>query len=870
MSMSTTTGATSRALTLLAAGVALAIILLPTLGFLVVRHEGLARSLAVDARVQAALITAVVGRNPSVWKDAHERLLESIESVRDTRRTTLILENSDAVVAQAKVKLGWPTITRKEAFFDSGIIAGHVVVVASLADVLEQGLIVLVISAALGFVIFVPLRNMPARALQRASESLVRGELSRSLVDGLSAGVVLTDDHFLVIAFNRSASSIAGLARPITQGDCLLDCLDGAVGEDGKPFAAAQWPMRLCMSSEAPTAPVTIGLRDALGQPVWLSVRSAPTHHGEMGENLAVVTSFEDITTQKLSADRLQITERAVQGSRDAIMITDDRLQIVSVNAAFCHITGYSNDDVLGQKPNILRSGRQLPDFYAVMWESIKSIGSWSGEIWNRRRDGETFLAWLSISEVRDQSGRATHYVGTSFDLSERVKTELDIRHLARHDSLTGLPNRTHLREALGQALAAATRHGWRVGIYFIDLDHFKLINDTLGHQAGDSVLLEVARRLKGVLRDEDTVARLGGDEFVVLTPDVGADSEFVTVAENILHALSQPFVYNQEQLFVTTSIGVVAFPNDGTDIDTLLSNADTAMYAAKSDGRANFKFYTNQMNEAGHHQLETVRSVKLALDRGEFMLFYQPQVDTTDDHHIIGVEALIRWNRPGSDLVLPAQFIPAIDGTRLIIEVGNWVIDEAMRQGHQWRKQGMAVCISVNVSPLQFHQRDFVPGLRSAASRHDFVPGSIQLEVTESLMLTNPEETIKKMIEIHEMGFLLSLDDFGTGYSSLSYLTRFPFHELKIDRSFISRVTLDRAAEAVVKTIIALSHSLDLQTVAEGVETEAEAAILRHLGCNKIQGFLYGQPMPASEFENRARAMASEQCESDKALATA
>lgn len=866
--MSVQPGATSRALTRLAAGVALAIIFLPTLGFLVVRHEGLARSLAVDARVQAALVTAVVGRNPGIWKDAHERLLEGIEPVRDAHRTTLIFENSDVVVTQAKAKLGWPTVSRREAFFDSGIDAGYVVVVASMADILAQGLIVFVISAALGFVIFVPLRNMPARALQRASESLVRGELSRSLVDGLSAGVVLTDDHFLVIAFNRSASSIAGLACPITQRGCLLDCLDGAVGEDGKPFATAQWPMRLCLSSETPTAPVTIGLRDALGQPVWLSVRSAPTHHGEMGENLAVVTSFEDITTQKLSADRLQITERAVQGSRDAIMITDDKSQIVSVNAAFCHITGYSNDDVLGQKPSILRSGRQLPDFYAAMWESIKSNGSWSGEIWNRRRDGETFLAWLSISEVRDQSGRATHYVGTSFDLSERVKAELDIRHLARHDSLTGLPNRTHLREALGLALAAATRHGWRVGIHFIDLDHFKLINDTLGHQAGDSVLLEVARRLKSVLRDEDTVARLGGDEFVVLTPNVGADSQFVTVAENILHALSQPFVYNEEQLFVTTSIGIVAFPDDGTDIDALLSNADTAMYAAKADGRANFKFYTNQMNEAGHHQLETIRAVKLALDRGEFMLFYQPQVDARDAHHIVGAEALIRWNRPGSDLVLPAQFIPAIDGTRLIIEVGNWVIDEAMRQGCLWRKQGMAVCISVNVSPLQFHQSDFVHSLHSAAARHDFVAGSIQLEVTESLMLTDPEETIRKMIEIHAMGFLLSLDDFGTGYSSLSYLTRFPFDELKIDRYFISRLTLDRAAQAVVKTIIALSHSLDLQTVAEGVETDAEAAVLGHLGCNKIQGYLYGRPMPASEFESRARAMTSGQLESGQALA--
>lgn len=848
-------GRTSRALTRLAAGVALAITFLPPLGYFFIQRAGLVHSLVADTKVKAAMVSNVVGRNPNIWHEAHERLSEAIALVRDSSRTTRIIDDQEHLVTSVTAELMWPTISRSDLFYDSGIAVGRVEVTASIADMLLESLSLFLFSGALGYLVFVPLRRMPVKALKRASESLVRGELSRSLVDGLSAGVVLTDDELRVIALNRSATSIAGITRPIRQSVNLIDCFEGAISEDGKPFSVDQWPMRRCLEEGVPAGPTTFGLGTAEGRQVWLSVKSTLIRHGEEYENTAIVTSIEDITEQKRNADRLLITERAVQSSRDAIMITDDKVRIISVNDAFCAITGYTRDEALGQKASILRSGRHEQSFYDAMWERLSANGSWSGEVWNRRRNGQIFPAWLSISEIHDPSGFRTHYVGTLFDLSERLKAEENVRHLALHHSLTGLPNRNYLRESLGQALAAAERHGWRIGVYFIDLDHFKLINDTRGHQVGDLVLREVAQRLKAILRDEDTVGRLAGDEFVVFTPNVDSDAAIVTVAEHLLQVLNEPFIVEDEKLFVTTSIGIVVYPADGADIDSLISNADTAMYAAKADGRANFKFFTETMNEAGRNQLETTRAVKLALERNEFELFYQPQVLASNRNSISGVEALIRWNHPQHGIVAPGQFIPAIEGSRLIVEVGNWVIDEALRQAHEWRLQGVTVCVSINVSPLQFQQDDFIPGLQRAAARHEFTAGSIRIEVTENLMLSNPEAAIEKMNEIHELGFLLSLDDFGTGYSSLAYLTRFPFDELKIDQSFVRRLTLDRTVEVIVNAIVVLSHALGLQTVAEGVETEAEADHLRRLRCDQIQGYLYGRPMPADKMLARLRA---------------
>ncbi len=846
--------ATASKLTHLVSALALAISLLPALGYFLVQREGVVHNLIASAKTQSVLVTEVVGHNIKIWPSAHERLLEAIMPVVEPQHATLILYGQTRLISGPYADLRWPTIAREAEFFDFGMPAGRVRVVASLADILLQSAMILVLSLVLAIAVFIPLRQMSVRALKRASELLVRGELHRSLVDGLSEGVLLCDERLQIIATNRSARHIAGVAHPLLVEANLADCLRGATREDGSPMPLSEWPMRRCLQPDAPDGPVIMGMLDPLRGQIWLSLKSSAIQHGEQNEHTAVVTTIEDVTAQKRNADRLIITEYAVHCARDAIIITDAKARIIQVNDAFCRLTGYPREQVLGQTPSILRSGHHEPAFYRAMWAQIEQTGAWSGEIWNRARDGRTFPAWLSISEVRDGKNRLTSYIGTSFDLSERMAAEQQVRHLARHDPLTGLPNRSYLREALGKALAAAERHDWRVGVYFIDLDHFKLINDSMGHHAGDQVLAEVARRLTSVLREEDTVGRLAGDEFVVFSTKVDTDGGLVTVAEAILQALAAPIVLNGKELFLTTSVGIVVYPQDGRDVDTLLSNADTAMYAAKGDGRANFKFFTEEMNEASRHQLDTTNAVRMALEQGEFVLFYQPQVLAGDGEQIIGAEALIRWQRPGVGLIPPGQFIPVIEGSRLIIELGNWVIEEALRKAHAWQSLGFTICISVNVSPLQFRQENFLSQLQEAAARHAFVAGSLRLEVTESLMLTEPEATIAKMHQLRKLGFLLTVDDFGTGYSSLAYLARFPFDELKIDRSFIHRLSQDDSAKAIVNAIIVLSHALGLKSVAEGVESQTQAEILRSLGCDSIQGYLYGRPLPVEEFERRVR----------------
>ena len=669
---------TSRALTRLTTFIALAITLLPPLGYFLIEREGLVRSLAADAKVQAISISGVVGRNPGIWEEAHERLLEATEPILEEHRALSIFNRDGHLVTARRVDLRWPSVVRAEEFFDSSHVIGKVEVGDSLSNVCVNAMLVLAVSALLGFLVYVPLRQMPARALKRAAESLVRGQLNRSLVDGLESAVVLTDDQMRVIAANKSATCLAILSRPITQGVNLVECFHGAYGDDKHVLSPEQLPMRRCLDEWVSIGPMVVGLELGSGQRVWFSITCTPIKHGEDGELPAIVTSIEDVTERKRIEDRLLITERALQSSRDAIMITDENSLIVSINDAFRTIIGYECDEAIGQPASLLRSGRHTADFYKTMWSEITTRGSWSGEIWNRRKTGEIFPAWLSISQIRNSHGAVTHHLGTLFDLTERIKAEEEFRHLARHDPLTGLPNRTQLRESLGHALAAAERHSWRVGVFFIDIDRFKLINDTLGHEAGDAVLLEVSARLKSVLRGEDVVARLAGDEFIVFVTNFASDASLVTVAENILESMSRAFVYCEKELFVTTSVGVVVYPQDGADVDTLISNADTAMYVAKGDGRANFKFFTSTMNDASRHHLEITRAVMNALQRNEFILHYQPQVLACDGHAVVGAEALIRWNHPDRGMVPPGEFIPIIEGTRLIIDVGNWVIDTA------------------------------------------------------------------------------------------------------------------------------------------------------------------------------------------------
>lgn len=420
---------------------------------------------------------------------------------------------------------------------------------------------------------------------------------------------------------------------------------------------------------------------------------------------------------------------------------------------------------------------------------------------------------------------------------------------LVEHDALTGLPNRACLRQQLRPVLAAAGRRGGQVGVFFIDLDHFRVVNETLGHEVGDRVLMEVARRLMKTLSIHDLLGRFAGDEYVAAVRGDVCDAALIAVAGEMLRSLSEPYRFGGEEFILTPSIGIGVYPRDGEDLDSLLSTAETAMRSAKANGRANFKFFRPAMAPAIPNQLEIASAVRRGLARGEFRLFYQPQIDAARGR-MAGAEALVRWDNAERGWVAPGSFIPVIEGTRLMVELGEWVLAEAARHRYAWCQQGRDVRISVNVSPLQFSQEDFAEVLERVGRTWPFAAGAIQLEVTESLMIDQADIAIARMRKVRELGFALSLDDFGTGYSSLAYLTRFPLDELKIDQSFVRRVASDPTTRSIVEAIIRLAHALGMRVVAEGVETASVASALQRLGCNEYQGYHYAKPMPASAFE--------------------
>ena len=844
-------GRTSRTLAWLSIGIALAVFLLPPLAYILIQHEGLSRSLEHDARVQAVLVSEVAGRNPQIWRHARERLVEGIAGVRMDGRQTRMLDEHGKLIVDLPAPLGWPALTRSDTFYESGERAGNIEVSGSLSSALVNAAWVLFVCGLVAIAIIGPLWRMPQRALQRASESLLRGELSRSLVEGLSVGVVLSDFQHRILGANELARVLfAALHRRGT--DAIADFLGEARHEDGTAVQQADWPMQRCIDTRQSAGPLVIGLQDPEGRLRWLSVKSTPVRHGESGEYDAVVSSVEDVTESKLDADRLNVIQHAVMAAPDSVLITDAQSRILMVNDAFNHLTGYTSEEVLGKTPAVLRSDRHPDEFYAEIWQTLRTEGKWSGEVWNRNRGGGIYPAWLSISAVPDPHGRVGHYIGTHFDLTERVEAERRIRHLALHDSLTGLPNRSSLRETLGHALVRAQRHGWRVALFFIDLDRFKTVNDTLGHHVGDHVLLEVARRLKQTMRAEDTVGRLSGDEFIAIATVMASDAAAVTMASHLVEAMTQPIALDDREIDLTISVGVAMFPDDGHDVDTLLRSADTAMYAAKSDGRSNFKFYDESMGASGASRLETYREVREALAGQQFQLYFQPQVWSASGFPVCGAEALIRWNHPERGLVMPGDFIPVIEETRLIIDVGDWVLEEALRHAQTLQARGCPVSISVNVSALQVRQDSFVNKLTWLVERYaDTVP-LIRLEVTEGLMLGEQHQTLATLQAVKALGFRLALDDFGTGYSSLAYLARYPFDEIKIDRTFVSRLDDDAAARAIAEAIILLGQSLGLNVVAEGVETECQSAVLRGLGCPVIQGYLYGRPVPFDVFAQR------------------
>ena len=572
------------------------------------------------------------------------------------------------------------------------------------------------------------------------------------------------------------------------------------------------------------------------------------------GKVTRVLAMAQEVTERLAAEQQLRLWSNVLSHSVEGIFICDPEQRILKVNSAFERITGYSAEEAIGQTPRMFHSGRQDPGFYSALWNALVSTGTWSGEIWNRRKNGELYLEWLSISVVKDERRSIAHYVGIFSDITERKAAEERVTRLARFDALTDLPNRMLLIDRLERAISAAQRTGTQVGVAFIDLDRFKEVNDSLGHNAGDALLQELARRLTGAVREDDTVARMGGDEFVVVFHHLRDAPDATACVTKLLQALRPPFELEGHEITVTASIGVSMFPNDACEARDLLRNADAAMYQAKGNGRDCFHFYTETLNRRVLDVLSLESALRRALERGEFVLHYQPQISVATGE-LIGAEALIRWNHPEKGLLMPGTFIPIAEERGLIRAIDQWVAQEAVRQLAAWRKSSFrSVPIAVNVSTMPFHEKDFVERIAQMISTSQVDPGLLELELTESLMMRDMDASVDVMKRLNAMGIRLSIDDFGTGYSSLNYLRRFPIQKIKIDQSFVNEMAAHPEGCRLVSGIVGLAKSLGLRVLAEGVETDEQLRLLGEQGCDEAQGFLFSRAVPVAQFEQLVR----------------
>ena len=608
------------------------------------------------------------------------------------------------------------------------------------------------------------------------------------------------------------------------------------------------------------------------GHWVWVEGRGKTISTDASGKPTCVLGTMNDISLRKsVEADR-QLASLVFEGISDGICITDPQKNILLVNESFSHVTGYSPADALGKTPQMLKSGAHTPTFYREMWEKISRHGSWQGEITNRRKDGSLVSEWLSISTLTNSDGSVSNYVGIFSDLSERQEAAERIQHLSSYDALTGLPNRRLFADRLEQSLITARRFERGTAVILLDLDRFRIINDTLGPPAGDEVLVEVARRLGLQVREGDTVGRRSGNEFGFVMANLSHEHDAIALAQRILEAIAVPFVFGEQTLVITASIGISVAPKNGETGNELLKSADTALLRAKDAGRNTFRFYSPDMNADAARRLGLEAGLRRALERQELSVHYQPQI-SLDTGRMLGMEALLRWKSAQFGNVSPAEFIHIAEESGLIIPIGEWVLRTACAQTKAWLDLGLlSLRVAVNLSTRQFRQPNLLAIVRDALSQSGLPASALELEITESAFIDDLDQAVSICRELKTIGVKLSLDDFGTGYSSLAYVSRFPFDKLKIDQSFVRDIIENPVNAAIATAAIVMARSLNLTVLAEGVETEAQASFLRSRRCDAMQGYLFSRPLPAEEFAplllgNKHLPIFDQPCESTRTL---
>ena len=678
---------------------------------------------------------------------------------------------------------------------------------------------------------------------RRAQEQLAQTNAAWThALDQFDDVVYLLDMQYRLVRANTAFYRMTGVDPEHAVGRPVAELIHPLGQPSDCPLCRAQEEGRDTVFTLEPDAP-----NNLTGRPVEVTLKMVRDDHGA---DLAMLVSLHDLSHSRQIEARLRLAASVFENTDEGVVITDASARVVEVNRAFTEILGYTREEVIGQKPSLWKSERQDETFYRDMWKALSTTGRWRGELWNRRKNGEVFPQWQTISSVLDENGLLTHYVGVFSDISQIKHSQQQLDYLAHHDALTNLPNRLLLNERLDQAIRHAERHSRQLAVIFMDLDQFKHINDSLGHPAGDELLQEVAEKIQGAMRQGDTVARIGGDEFVVILEDVVYPEAAGVAARKIMRAIARPFRLQEQEVRITGSLGISLYPRDGADPATLLRNADAAMYRAKEEGRNSYHFYTEELTRNAFERISLENNLRQALEEGQLHLVYQPQINLHTGE-MIGAEALLRWHHPTQGFISPARFIPVAEESGLIHPIGQWVLQTACRQTQEWLDKGLDPgTIAVNIAGPQIQRGRLVTEVEQSLSVSGLAPSRLELEVTEGFIMQQPEAAIGQLETLRRLGVTLAIDDFGTGYSSLSYLKKLPIHKLKIDRSFVRDIPRDTNDMAIADAVIALGKSLQLTVIAEGVETEEQSAFLKKAGCQEAQGYLYSRPVSAEEFE--------------------